>query len=78
MECFNWRATAASAGTTNVIKLEAADNSNPPYTNVQSFSITVNPLGSVSVTALVKNPTTALLTVSAPVGPDYILQAKIH
>jgi hypothetical protein len=73
---FNWRAPAASAGSSNNIQLRVSDNSVPAVTDTKSFYILVNQLGPVTLKALSKTATNFQIQVTGPIGPDYLLQAN--
>jgi hypothetical protein len=76
-----WRPTMAQANTTNVVRLQVTDD-NPWAINAQqlsatqSFRITVNPLTPVTLQPLAHTNDSFSLSVSGPVGPDYILQGS--
>jgi hypothetical protein len=73
---FSWRAPVASANSTQSVQVRVADSGSPPHSDIQFFSITVNPLGAVTLTASPKTNSAFQLNVAGPVGPDYILQAS--
>jgi hypothetical protein len=76
-----WRPTMAQANTTNLVSVQVTDD-NPWAINAhqlsatQSFRITVNPLTPVTLEPLGYANNAFRLSVSGPVGPDYILQGS--
>jgi glucuronoarabinoxylan endo-1,4-beta-xylanase len=70
---FSWRPLVSQAGTTNVVQVQVADNGLPPLNATNSFTITVNPLVSLVLSAISVSATQALLTATGTVGPDYTL-----
>jgi hypothetical protein len=78
-----WRPTMAQAGTTNLVNVQVTDY-NPWAINAQhlsatrSFGITVNALTAVTLQPLGYTNDSFLLSVSGPVGPDYILQGSVN
>jgi hypothetical protein len=74
-----WRPTMAQANTTNLVKVQVID-ANPWAINAQqlsatqSFRVMVNLLTPVTLQPLGYTNGLLLLSVSGPVGPDYILQ----
>jgi hypothetical protein len=78
---FTWRPTLAQAGIANLVRVQVTDY-NPWAVNAhqlsatQSFRITVNPLTPVTLQPLAHTNDSFSLSVSGPVGPDYILQGS--
>jgi hypothetical protein len=78
---FTWRPTLAQAGIANLVRVQVTDY-NPWAVNAhqlsatQSFRIAVNPLTPVTLRPLGYTNESFRLSVSGPVGPDYILQAS--
>ena len=76
-----WRPTMAQANTTNLVNVQVTDD-NPWAINAhqlgatQSFWIIVNPLTAVTLQPLGYTNNSIVLSVSGPVGPDYILQGS--
>jgi len=76
-----WRPTMAQANTTNLVNVQVTDD-NPWAINAhqlsatQSFWITVSPLTPVRLQPLGYTNSSFLLSVSGPLGPDYILQGS--
>jgi hypothetical protein len=76
-----WRPTMAQANTTNVVSLQVTDD-NPWAINAhqlsatQSFRISVNALTPVTLQPPGYANGSLRLSVSGPVGPDYILQGS--
>jgi len=75
---FAWRAPVASAGTIQQVQVRMTDSSSPPLSDNQMFTITVNPLVSVTVSAGSVKAGAFALQVAGPVGPDYILQSTTN
>ncbi len=77
-----WRPAMAQADTTNLVSVQVTDD-NPWAINAhhlsatQSFRITVNPLTPVTLQPRGYTNDSFLLSVSGPVGPDYILQGSL-
>ena len=76
-----WRPTVAQANSTNLMNVQVTDD-NPWAINAhqlsatQSFRIIVNPLAPVTLQPLGYTNESFCLSVSGPVGPDYILQGS--
>jgi hypothetical protein len=75
---FDWRATVASAGTTQNVQVSVSAGGSPSLCDTQSFEIVVNPLEPVALNALALNDTSFQLQVSGTAGPNYILQASTN
>jgi hypothetical protein len=69
----SWRAPVSLANTTNWFSVSVADNSQPPLTSTNLFSVTVNPLATPTLGSLSLNNGQISLTVNGPSGPDYTL-----
>jgi hypothetical protein len=72
---FSWRATATSAGSSNVVQVRVTDNSAPPLTDTKAFTIVVNSITPVEMTPIQYTNGLFVMQISGSVGPDYILQA---
>jgi hypothetical protein len=72
---YSWRATAASAGTSNFVQIQVSDNSIPPVTDTKGFGISVNALAPVTLTPIAHTNGQFLLQITGPLGPDYVFQA---
>ena len=75
---FTWRAPVASAGTIQQVQVRVTDSSSPALSDNQIFSITVNPLAPVAVSAGSINAGLFAVQVAGPAGPDYILQGTTN
>jgi hypothetical protein len=75
---FTWRAPVASAGTTQQSQVRVTDSSSPALSDNQVFSVTVNPLTSVTVSAGSVNAGGFAVQAAGPAGPDYILQGTTN
>jgi hypothetical protein len=73
---FLWRPSVTNANTTNTIVVKLSDNSAPPVAVTQSFTVTVNVLGGVTMTSISLTGAQAQIQVTGPIGPDYYLQAS--
>jgi hypothetical protein len=72
---FSWRPPVSSSGSSNFVQVQVTDNSAPPLTDTKGFSILVNALTSVDLTAIEYTNGRFVMQISGPIGPDYILQA---
>ena len=75
---FNWRPTVAQANTTNSVKVKVTDNGLPNLSGTNSFTVIVNPLAPVVLTALGFTNNNFTLQVSGTSGPDYIISASTN
>jgi Regulator of Chromosome Condensation (RCC1) repeat protein/putative Ig domain-containing protein len=73
---FTWRPPASAAGTTNRILLRVTDDSVPPVSDVQPFTVVISPLLPVFLTPGFLTNGEFQIRFSGTVGPDYILQAS--
>lgn len=68
------RPLVSQAGTTNLITVKVADNGSPSLSATNSFTVTVNPLGSQpSINSSSAAGGLFNLTITGPVGPDYTI-----
>ena len=75
---FTWRPTTSQAGTTNVLQVRVADNSAPPVTDTKSFTVIVQSLAPVTLTALGNTNAQFKLRINGSSGPDYIISASTN
>ena len=75
---FGWRPLVTQAGTTNSISLAVTDNSAPPLSATQSFTVIVNPLTSPSLSALTLSNGQLAFEVSGQNGPDYAVETSTN
>lgn len=75
---FNWRPPVASAGSTQNVQVRVIDSGSPAHSDIQTFTIAVNPLSPVSVSSLAYNNGRFQMQVAGSAGPDYILQANTN
>ena len=69
---FSWRPAVTDANTTNPFALKVTDNSLPPLSATQNFTITVNPLTPPSVPSVFwSNGRFAMRVTNSILGPDY-------
>jgi hypothetical protein len=75
---FNWRPPVASAGTSNTVQVTVTDNSVPSLSDSKMFSITINPLAPVMLTALGYANGQFTLGINGSPGPDYVIFASTN
>jgi len=75
---FGWRPLVTQAGTTNSISLAVTDNSMPPLSATQGFTVIVNPLTSPSLSALTLSNGQLAFEVSGQSGPDYAVETSTN
>jgi hypothetical protein len=75
---FTWRATVASAGTTNPVTLTVTDNGSPNLSATNSFNVIVNPVAPPATSSASYAGGQFSLTVNGDFGPDYILQVSTN
>jgi hypothetical protein len=68
-----WRPGVALGGTVQTFTVRVTDNGSPPLNDTQSFDVTVDPLGEITLRSLGFGPEGLLLEINGPPGPDYIL-----
>ena len=71
---FTWRLPAALANTTNTLAVRVSDNGSPNLSGTNNFTVTVNPLLPVVLTSLGYANGQFRLSVTGPLGPDYVLE----
>jgi hypothetical protein len=72
---FFWRVGAADAGTTNIITVRVTDNSVPPISVSESFTVFVNKFSSpLTLGAARFSGGQFQIQMGGPVGPDYIIE----
>jgi hypothetical protein len=75
---FGWRPLVTQAGTTNSISLTVTDNSTPPLSATQSFTVIVNPLTPPALSALTLSNGQLAFEVSGQSGPDYAVETSTN
>ena len=75
---FNWRPPVASAGTSNTVQVTVTDNSVPSLSDSKMFSIIINPLAPVMLTALGYANGQFTLGINGSPGPDYVIFASTN
>ncbi len=70
---FTYRPPVAIAGTSTNVQITVSDNSLPPVTDSKSFSISVNTLAPVVLTAPTYTNGQFAMQISGMTGPDYII-----
>lgn len=70
---FNWRPLLSQANSTNVITVEAADNGPPNLTGTNSFTVTVNPVVTPTMSASLAAGGVVKILVNGAQGPNYSL-----
>jgi alpha-tubulin suppressor-like RCC1 family protein len=73
---FTWRPPLSASDTTNSIVLRVTDDGVPPLSDFKLFTVTVNPVEPVGVSAVVENDGKFHLRITGSTGPDYIVQAS--
>jgi hypothetical protein len=73
---FTWRATVASAGTTNPVTLTVTDNGSPNLSATNSFIVIVNPVAQPTASSAIYANGHFSLTINGDAGPDYIVQVS--
>jgi len=68
---FTWRPSVSQAGTTNPVTVKVTDNSEPPRSATNSFTVFVNPLTPSAISAFGLAGGQPVLTVDGTQGPDY-------
>jgi len=68
-----WRPGVALGGTVQTFTVRVTDSGSPPLSDTQSFDVTVNPLGEITLKSLGFGQEGLLLEINGPPGPDYIL-----
>jgi hypothetical protein len=75
---FTWRPAVTQANTTNLVRIQVADNGSPGLSATQSFNVTVPPF----IAPLIGQPTTGSgylgFRVSGQFGPDYSIQTSTN
>jgi len=70
---YNWRPPISSAGSSTNVEVTVTDNSVPPLSDSESFSVTINPLVPVVLTPLAYANGQFTMQINGPTGPDYIV-----
>jgi hypothetical protein len=70
---YNWRPAVTNAGTSTNVEVTVTDNNQPPLSDSESFSVTINALTPVVLTPLIQKSDQFTMQVSGPIGPDYIV-----
>jgi glucuronoarabinoxylan endo-1,4-beta-xylanase len=68
---FSWRPRVSQANSTNLVTVVVADNGTPSLSATNSFTITVNPLGSAALSSITVARPNVSIVASGPLGPDY-------
>jgi hypothetical protein len=75
---FTWRVPAALADTTNVVQVQVTDGGVPPLNDVKPFTVTVKPIAPLTLTPVSLTDGVMTLSVTGPIGPDYVLMASTN
>ncbi len=70
---FTWRPSVAQAGSTNRIEIQVADDGSPSLFDTKSFSVVVNPMGSIKILPLGYSEGRLTLEVQGTAGPDFVI-----
>ncbi len=70
---FSWRPLVSEANTTNVVQVQVTDDSMPPLSASQSFTVVVNSLTPASLTPIGFSNGRFSMMISGPAGPDYVV-----
>jgi hypothetical protein len=73
---FDWLPGTAYTGTANTFTIRVTDNSVPPLTASQSFTVTVNnPSSGATLQAMGFSGGQFQIQINGPVGPEYLIEA---
>ncbi len=75
---FAFRPLVTQANTTHSFTLEVSDNGSPPLTATRTFSVTVNPLVTPSISNLTFAGGQFSLQVNGQTGPDYLVETSTN
>jgi hypothetical protein len=75
---FSWRVPAVLASTTNVIQVAVTDNGTPNQSDTNSFTVIVNPLNPLTLSAMSYLGGHFTFKVSGSAGPDYVIMTSTN
>jgi hypothetical protein len=75
---FSWRIPVALANTTNTVQVRVQDNGAPMGSDTESFTVSINPLAPVLISAPSYVSGQFSMTISGTPEPDYIIQVSTN
>ena len=75
---FSFRPPVTQANSTNNFKLKVTDNGSPSLSTTQSFTVTVNPMSSLSLASPTLSNGQLKLQINGQSGPDYAIETSTN
>jgi hypothetical protein len=75
---FSFRPLVTQANSTNYFKLKVTDNGSPSLSTTQSFTVTVNPMSSLSLASPTFSNGQLKLQINGQSGPDYAIETSTN